>query len=112
MNFVVSPGQMRVIVVLTAEGAVVRIQTLVTSCEGILTSELFLICNEHLVEIIAVFLAYKAVMQEGGFMSGWNGVGMLQNCPFASQQMQNWNGDISTAMVSSCVILRYLVLTL
>ena len=76
MNFVVSPGQMREIVVVTAEGAVVKIQTFGASCEGILTSKLLLICNEHLVEILAVFLVYKAVMQDGGFTSGWNGVGM------------------------------------
>ena len=75
---------MRVILVVTTEGAVVRIQTFGASCEGILTSELFLICSEHLIEILAVFLAYKAVMQDGGFASGWNGVEMLQNCPFAS----------------------------
>ena len=62
MNFVVSPGQMRVIVVVTAKGAVVNIHTFGASCEDILTSELFLICKEHLVEILAVFLAYKAVM--------------------------------------------------
>ena len=74
---------------ITAEGAVVKIQTFVASCEGILTSELFLICNEHLVKILAVFLVYKAVMQDGGFASCWNGVGMLQNCPFASQLMLN-----------------------
>ena len=84
MNFIVSPGQMRVIVVVTAEGAVVKIQTFGASCEGILTSKVFLISNEHLVEILAVFLAYKTVVQDGGFSSGWNGVGMLQNCPFAS----------------------------
>ena len=70
MNFVVSPGQMRVIVVVTAEGAAVKIQIFGASCEGILASELFLICNEHLVEILAVFLVYKAVMQDGGFVSG------------------------------------------
>ena len=84
MNCVVPPKQMRVIVVVTAEGAVVKIQTLSASCEGILTSEVFLICNEHLVEILAAFLVYKAVMQDGGFASGWKGVGMLQNCLFAS----------------------------
>ena len=82
MNFVVSPGQMRVIVVVTAEGAIVKIQTSGASCEGIVTSKLFLICNEHLVDIHAIFLVYKAVMQDGGFTSGWNGVGMLQNYPF------------------------------
>ena len=69
MNCVVSPGQMRVIVVVTAEGAVVKIQTLGASCEGILTSEVFLICNEHLAEILAVFLAYKGIIQDGGFAS-------------------------------------------
>ena len=70
--------------VVTAEGAVVKIQTFGASCEGMLTSEVFLICYEHLAEILAVFLMYKAVMQDGRFASGWNGVGMLQNCPFAS----------------------------
>ena len=66
MNFVVSPGKMRVIVVVTAEGSVAKIQTFGASCEGILTPKLFLICNEHLVEIPAVFLVYKAVMKDGG----------------------------------------------
>ena len=75
---------MRVIVVVTAEDAVVKNQTFGGSCEGILASKVFLICNKHLVEILAVFLAFKAVMQDSGFVSGWNGVGMLQNCPFAS----------------------------
>ena len=71
---------MRVIVVVTAEDAVVKIQKFGASCEGILTSELFLICNEHLVEILAVFLAYKVVMLDGGFVIGWNDEEMLQNC--------------------------------
>ena len=79
-----SLGQMRVIVVVTVEDAVVKIQTFGGSCEGILTSEPFLICNEYLAEILAVFLAYKALIQYGGFASGCNGVGMVQNCPFAS----------------------------
>ena len=35
-NLVVSPGQMRVIVVVTAEGAAVNIQILGAICEGIL----------------------------------------------------------------------------
>ena len=79
MHFIVSPGQMRVIVVVTAKGALVRIQTFGARCEGILTPELFLICNEHLLEILVGFLMYKAVMQDGGFVSGWNGVGMFQS---------------------------------
>ena len=84
MNCVVSPGHMRVVVVVAAEGAVVKIQTFRASCEGILTSEVFLICKEHLAEILPVFLAHKAIIQDGRFASGWNGVGMVQNCPFAS----------------------------
>ena len=112
MNFVVSPRQMSVIGVVTAEGAVVKIQTVGASWEGILSSELYLTCNEHLLEMLAVFLAYKAVMQDSGFVRGWNGVGMLQYCPFASWQILNCCGEISTAMVSSSVILRYGVLTL
>ena len=35
-NFIVSPGQMRVIAVVTAEGVVVNIYTLGAICEGIL----------------------------------------------------------------------------
>ena len=70
MTCVVSPRQMRVILVVTAEGAVAKIQTLGACYEGILTSEVFLICKEHLAEILAVFLAYKAVIQNGGFASG------------------------------------------
>ena len=110
MNFIVSSGQKRVNMVVTADGAIVKIQTFGASCEGILTSKVFLICNEHLVGILAVFLVYKAVMQDGGFVSGRNGVGMLQNCPFPSWQILNCCGEISTPMVSSCVILRYWVL--
>ena len=63
------PGHMRVIVVVTAEVAV-KIQTLGASCEGILTSEVFLICKGHLLEILAVFLAYQAVIQDCQFASG------------------------------------------
>ena len=79
MNFVVSPRQMRVSVVVTAEGAVVNIQTFGTICEGILTSKVCLICNEHLVGTLSVFLVYKGVVHDGGFASGCYGVGMLQN---------------------------------
>ena len=60
MNCVVSPRQMKVILVVTAQDIVVKIQTLGASCEGILTSEVFLICNEHLVEILAAFLGVQS----------------------------------------------------
>ena len=75
---------MNIIVAVAAEGAVVNFQTFGASCECILTSEDFLICKEHLAEMLAVFLAHKAVMQGSGFASGWNGVRMLQNCLCAS----------------------------
>ena len=70
MNCVVSPGHMRVLLVVTTEAGVIRTQTLGASCEGILTCEVFLVCNEHPAEIQAVFLAYKAVIQDGWFASG------------------------------------------
>ena len=99
MNCVFSPRHMRVIVVVGAEGAVVKIQTLGASCKGIPTSEVFLISKEHVAKMLAVFLAYKAVIQDGGFASGWNGVGMIQNCPFTSWKILNCHGKMSTAMV-------------
>ena len=71
INCVVSPRHMSVIVAdAAAEGAVVNIQTFGASCEGILTSEDFLICKEHLAEMLAVFLTYRAEMQDGGLASG------------------------------------------
>ena len=61
---------MSVMVAVAAEGAVVNIQTLGTSGQGILTSKDFLICREYLAKMLAVFLTYRAVMQDGGFASG------------------------------------------
>ena len=58
---------MSVVVVVTAEGAVVNIHTLGAICEGILTLWIFPICNEHWAEMLAVFLVYHAVIQVGGF---------------------------------------------
>ena len=39
--------------------------------------------REHCSPIAWSFLAYKAVIHDGGFMRGWNGAFILQNCPFA-----------------------------
>ena len=52
-----------------------------------LTSEVFLICNEHLEVMLAKFLVYKAEVEVNGLASGWRGVGMVQNCPFAAWQI-------------------------
>ena len=86
MNIVAFPGQIRVIVLASAESGLVRIQTFGAICDGMLTFEVFLTCNEHHAEMLARFLAYKAEVHVGGFANGWKGVGMLQNCPFAAWQ--------------------------
>ena len=51
-----------------------------------LTSDVFLICNEHLKEMLAKSLVYKAEVQVGRFASDRKGVGMVQNCPLAALQ--------------------------
>ena len=60
---------MSVMVVVTAEGAVVNIHILGAICEGILTLWVFLIFSDHWAEMLAVFLVYNAVIQVGGFAS-------------------------------------------
>ena len=110
INFDVPPGQMSIMAVVVAEGVVVNIQMLGVSWDGILTSWVFLICSEDLVEMLHAFLVYRAVMRDCGFASGWKGVISLQNCPLAFWQVLNWWGDISTAIVSSWVMSRYWVL--
>ena len=66
------------------ESAVVKIQTFGAICDGMLTFDVFPICSEHLEEMLAKFLAYKAKMQVGRFARGWKGVEMVQNCPFTA----------------------------
>ena len=44
-----------------------------------LITDVFLICNDHLEEMLAKFVVYKAEEQVGGFASSWKGVGMVQN---------------------------------
>ena len=107
INRVVSPGQMRVILVDTVEGAEVSIHTFGAIDEGMLMLWALLTCEEHLVVILAVFLVYRAVMQDGGLASGWKCTLILQNCPLAFWHMLNWCCEISSAIVSSCVTPRY-----
>ena len=73
INFVVSSGQIRVIVVVTVEGADVSIHTFGAIDEGMLMVWVFLTCNDYLVEMLAAFLAYKAVMQDGGLAKSCRG---------------------------------------
>ena len=76
MNVVAFPGQIRVIAFAGAESGVVRIQTFGAICVGMITSEVFLTCSKHHIEILARFLGYKAEVHVGGFTNGWKGVGM------------------------------------
>ena len=77
MNIIAFPGQIRGIVLAGVESAVVKIQTFGAICNGILTSDVFLIRSEYLEEMLAKFLAYKAEMQVGKFASSWKAVGMV-----------------------------------
>ena len=53
------------------ENALVRIQTFGAIWDGMVMSEVFLICNEYLEVMLATFLVYKAEVQVGGLASGW-----------------------------------------
>ena len=111
INFVVSPGQMRVIPGVTVEDAEVSIYTFGAIDEGMLMLWAFLICSRHLVVMLTVFLVYRAVMQNGGLASSWRGALILQNCPLVFLHMLNWWYEISTAIVSSHLTPRYWVFT-
>ena len=87
MNVIAFPGQIKVMVLVGVENAAVRIQTFGAIRDGMLMSEVFLICNEHLEVMLAKFLVYKAEVQVGGLASGWKGVGIVQNCPSADWQI-------------------------
>ena len=66
------------IVLAGVESAVVEIQTFGAIWDGMVMSDVFLICSEHHEEMLAKFLAYKTEMQVGRFASSWKGVGMVQ----------------------------------
>ena len=76
MNVVAFPRQIRVIVLTSVESGMVRIQILCAICDCMLTSKVFLTCSEHLAEMLARFLVYKAEVHFGGFANDWKGVGM------------------------------------
>ena len=70
MNLGVSLEQMSVIPGDTAVGAEVSIHTFRAIGAGMLTLLAFLICNEHLFSMPALFFAYDAAIHIGGFESG------------------------------------------
>ena len=75
-------GQIIVIVdssVLGFEGMSQRFEVTPT---GMNVCSVWDINSEHCSLIAWSFLACKAVIHDGGFMRGWNGAIILQNCPF------------------------------
>ena len=55
---------------------------------------------------------YKADIHIGGFVSGRRGVFKLQNCPLAYWHVLNWSSEIYTALVSLCIMPKYLLFML
>ena len=76
MNIAAFPGHIRVIVLASAESGMVRIQAFGAICDDMLTSDVFLTCNEHHAEMFARFPVYEAEVYVVGFANGWKGVGM------------------------------------
>ena len=72
-------GHISIMVFAGDANGVVRIQTSGDIWVGKLTSDAFHICNEHCEVISIVLLAYRTVIQDGGFAKGCKGVVMLQN---------------------------------
>ena len=76
-------GQTIIIVdpsVLGFEGMIHRFEVTATSMNVCGTLD---VNKEHCSPIAWSFLAYRAVIHDGGLMRGWNGAFILQNCLFA-----------------------------
>ena len=63
-------GHINVMVFTGAASGVVRIQTSGAIWVGKFVFDAFYICSEHFEVISAVFFAYKAAIQDGGFANG------------------------------------------
>ena len=110
MDLGASPGQMSIIPDDTAAGGEVITQKFGVIDISMLTLLVFLICSEHLFLMPALSLAYKADIHIGGFVSGSRGVFKLQNYLLAFWHVLNcWSSEISTALVSSCIMPKYLL---
>ena len=109
MNLEASSGQMNSIPVDTAVGAEVTIQTFGVICIGMLILLTLLICSEHPFSMPTLSFTYKAGIHIGGYAHGRRGVFKLQNCPLAFWHVLNCSSEISTALVSSSVIHKYLL---
>ena len=76
-------GYIRVMLLTGAVGGVVSIQTSGVIWIGRAVVVVLCSCNEHLDVMLALLLAYRALMHVGGLARGWKGVEMWQNCPLA-----------------------------
>ena len=112
MNLGVFSGQMNIIPVDTAVGAEVSIQTFGANDVGMLTLLAFLFCSENIFSMPTLSFAFKAAIHIGGFVSSRRGVPKLQNCLVAIWHVLNCSSEISTAVVLSCVVPRYLLFML
>ena len=112
MNLGASSRQMSIIPVDTVAGAEVNVQTFGAIDVGMLTLLAFLICSEHPFLMLALSLAYKADIHVGGFVSGRRGVFKLQNCLQDFWHVLKWSSEISTVLVLSCIMHKYLLFVL
>ena len=112
MDLGASPEQMSVIPDGTAAVGEVITQTVGAIDVGMFTLLAFLICSEHPLWILALSMAYKAVIHVGGFTNGKRSVFKLQNCPLAFWHVLNSSSGISTTLVLSCVMAKYLLFML
>ena len=104
-----SPGQMSVIPDCTAVIGDVIIQALGAIDAGMLTLLAFLICSEHLFLMRDLSLVYKADIHVGGLVNSRRVVFKLQNCLLTFWHVLNFSSEISTALVSSCVMPKYML---
>ena len=107
-----SPGQISIIPDDIAAGGEVLIQTFGVIAVGMLMLLAFPICSEHLFSMLTLSLAYKSVIHIGRFVSGRRGMFKLQKYPLACWHVLNWPSEISTVLVSLCIMPEYLLFML
>ena len=111
-NLGATSGQMSIIPVDIAAGAEVNNQTFGGIDVGMLTLLAFMICSEQLFYMPTLSLVYKADIHIGGFASGKRGMFKLENHPIAFWHVLNCSSRIFTALVSSCIMPKYLLFML
>ena len=103
-----SPGQMSMILASAVAGEEVIIHSFRAMSVGILTLLAFLTWSEHLFWILFLSLVKRDDKHVGGLASGKSGGFSIQNCPLAFLHVWNFFSEISTVLVLSCVMPKYL----